>query len=88
MGSILAGCELQTPPEVKIDVVGTDAVARVEIVRNGEVVHTKQPHTAHDALEIRWRDESPLTTHGSYYYVRVVQADGQRAWSSPIWIES
>ncbi len=88
MGSILAGCELQTPPEVKIDVVGTDAVARVEIVRNGEVVHTEQPHTAHDALEIRWRDESPLTTHGSYYYVRVVQADGQRAWSSPIWIES
>ena len=30
--------------------------------------------------------ESEATTHGDYYYVRVTQLDGTRAWSSPWWV--
>jgi hypothetical protein len=32
-----------------------------------------------------WVDNQPKTGE-SYYYVRVIQANDQMAWSSPIWI--
>ena len=31
-------------------------------------------------------DADPIRGKESYYYVRVVQMDGQIAWSSPIWV--
>ena len=36
-----------------------------------------------------WFGEAPegVLTPGSWYYVRVVQVDGEAAWSSPIWID-
>jgi len=30
--------------------------------------------------------DNTLTKGESYYYVRVQQADGELAWSSPIWV--
>jgi len=43
-------------------------------------------------LEFVWEDRAPLadvTTNDGwvYYYVRLVQADGNIAWSSPVWID-
>ncbi len=38
-------------------------------------------HTA-----FRWTDEDDGQAV-NWYYVRVVQANGQMAWSSPIWVE-
>jgi len=32
------------------------------------------------------RDDAEPLAGERYYYVHVVQADGQQAWSSPIWI--
>ena len=35
-------------------------------------------------------EDAPATTPGQtdFYYVRVIQRNGQRAWSSPIWVEA
>jgi hypothetical protein len=34
-----------------------------------------------------WRLRQPDAQPGeNYYYVRVIQKDGQMAWSSPIWV--
>jgi hypothetical protein len=36
-------------------------------------------------VDLTYVDERPVAGE-SYYYVRVQQANGQMAWSSPIWI--
>ncbi len=69
---------------VRLAAIGTSAIARVDIIRDGQEVHTVQGSGA--SLELEWSDcpaEQPV-----YYYARVIQADGNAAWSSPIWIES
>jgi len=90
MGSILDGSSRPRSRKLAVDVIGTEAISRVEIIRNGEVAHSEDAEERRraklDSLQIQWTDDSPFTT-GLYYYVRVFQADGHRAWSSPIWVE-
>jgi hypothetical protein len=55
----------------------------LQIIRDGEIV-CEQPTSGRDA-ELEWTD--PAGPDGeSYYYLRVLQADGQMGWSSPVWI--
>jgi hypothetical protein len=35
-----------------------------------------------------YTDTAPPAAAGDYYYVRVTQLDGARAWSSPFWVDS
>jgi hypothetical protein len=62
---------------------GEGPLALLEIVKDGKVAW----HCECDDLDatIRWRDPAPPCKE-HYYYLHVVQADGQMAWSSPIWI--
>ena len=39
-----------------------------------------------EAYDRRFSYEEMAQTHGDYYYVRVTQLDGARAWSSPWWV--
>ncbi len=38
----------------------------------------------------RWTAQAPegLVRAGSWYYVRVIQVDGEIAWSSPVWVDA
>ena len=76
--------KLREPPALQITAVGTGPIARVVILKDGEVVETLKPGKA----EFRgsWTDPKP-TAGVHYYYVRVEQADGELAWGSPMWIE-
>ncbi len=57
---------------------------RVEIVKDGAIVW-QQPLNGLDQT-VEWTDpERPTDEH--YYYLHVIQADGQRAWSSPVWVK-
>ena len=69
--------------EVKATVHACEGIECVEVVRNGEVVHT-QPVGRLD-MTLTWCDPEP-TTGRSWYYVKVTQTDGERAWSSPVWV--
>jgi len=75
-------------------VVGTDELERVEIVRNNRVVHSCDCDS--ETAEVEWEDEENLAATClaptfsydrpfSFYYLRAVQKDRERAWSSPIW---
>lgn len=76
-------------------VAGTTALTKVQIIRNGTVLHTWEPNQY--AFEFAFDDLAPLqkvsidlkrgTYPFSYYYLRVVQQDGHIAWSSPIWVD-
>lgn len=78
---------------LRVEVHGTADLTHVEIIRNGAAVHRSEPQGM-DAL-LEWQDDEPfeavaMTGEYSpgpfvYYYVRVTQADGALAWSSPVW---
>lgn len=59
-------------------------LARVEIVRDGEVVHQMNGNGALD-VTVDWQDPEPIGGE-RYYYCHLVQTDGQQAWSSPVWV--
>jgi hypothetical protein len=64
-------------------IVGTAPVARVEVVRNNEVVHTQSGEGRVSRLDHRALLAASGTT---YIYLRVTQEDGQVGWTSPVWV--
>jgi hypothetical protein len=85
-GDHVMGDEFKTTqaPTLQLSVIGTAPLARIDILRDSEVMETIKPGKA----EYRgsWTDPKPQAgTH--YYYVRVQQADDELAWASPMWIE-
>ncbi len=88
MGNNIMGDEVRTDkPSLDVVVLGTGPLERVEVLRDGAVVHTEKP--AKNAAEARFHWDDPAPHKGekaSYYYVRVQQRDGQMAWASPLWV--
>jgi hypothetical protein len=88
MGTNIMGDEVRTgKPSLDVVVLGTSPLDRVDVLRDGKVMHTRRPEK--DSAEARFHWDDPAPTKGekaSYYYVRVVQKDGQMAWASPIWV--
>lgn len=85
-GAHIMGDEFKTKaaPTLTIHVSGTSVLSKVEVLRDSDVVAGIEPKNA--TCDSTWTDPRPLEgTH--YYYVRVVQQDGELAWSSPMWIE-
>ena len=87
-GQSVGGTVRGGPFEMSLEALGTEAITRVEVVENGKVVDTFEPGERHVTIN----SELPPSRVGCdglrYVYVRVCQRDGNRAWSSPIWLES
>ena len=73
------------PPEMQIKVLGTAPIALIEVIKDNAVVYSHRPTAERKLADLTWKD-SAAPTGTSYYYIRVQQADGQLAWSSPMWI--
>jgi hypothetical protein len=86
LGSHLMGEEVRTKePRFDVIVLGTGPIDKVEILRNNAVMHTLEPKG--DEARFTWQDRAPLQGEkASFYYVRVLQKDGNMAWGSPIWV--
>ena len=69
--------------EYGIKVEGTSDLSRVTLVRN-EQNHLQWEPMA-KAFAKTFTDESP-NNGVNRYYLRVEQADGNMAWSSPVWV--
>lgn len=81
MGDVLA---TSANPKFQIHAVGTGKIAKIDVLRDSDVVDTLKPGKA--AFTGEWSDpNAPAGQH--YYYVRVLQEDGEIAWGSPIWVE-
>jgi hypothetical protein len=70
-------------PEIEVAVEGTADLARIDIVKNGTFAYTTEPRAK--KAQFRFRDAQSAAGE-SYYYLRVIQADKQMAWASPIWV--
>ena len=86
----------ETPPLVQVDVRCDAPIRKIEIVRDGSLVHSEQLNTRD--LSLTWQDDScPPGEH--FYYVHILfegeevnphgniaSAYGVHAWSSPVWV--
>ena len=57
---------------------------RVEILKNGRVAHTTAPRA--DTAKVQWTDPQFASAQSCWYHVHVVQAGGEEALSSPVWV--
>jgi len=82
MGALIDAGETGAPNQrLEIEVVGTAPIARVDLIRSGR----SAPIEVEGEREWRHSRSIPPLLAGEYHYVRVVQADQQAAWSSPIY---
>jgi len=74
--------------ELTVLAAGTANLNTVEILKNNEVVNSQRG--SGKVIRLEWEDPADKRTGGreDFYYIRVTQTDGNRAWSSPIWIGS
>ncbi|MCD6407560.1 DUF3604 domain-containing protein [bacterium] len=86
---------LEKSREFYIEFHGTAPLKQIDIIRNGEIIHSFKKEK--NDLKVKWKDTEPIEeiffpeTEFSevpfiYYYVRVIQKDGEVAWASPVWI--
>ncbi|MHC4502043.1 MAG: DUF3604 domain-containing protein [Planctomycetota bacterium] len=75
-------------PEFTIEVGGTAALTGVVLCRYDGTAWTELPQAVPRGTD-RWSGTCRDTAFGrsGIYYVRITQADGENAWSSPIWVK-
>ena len=72
-------------PSFQVEVQGTAALDRMDCYWDGELAESRADLGGGVELKTTWSPRFELT--GEHYaYVHVVQADGNQAWSSPIWV--
>ena len=75
--------ETSSRPVLKLHAQGTDVVQEAVVIRDNRIVYTQSPGTAR--VDFTYADADPSKgTH--FYYARILQKNGQVAWSSPIWV--
>ena len=65
--------------------VGTGPIERVDLLRNNEIVKSWEGEGKDDLSGTFSRAEPVAETE--WWYIRVIQADTQMAWSSPSWVD-
>lgn len=75
---------LSGKPVLKFSIDGTAEIKRVTLVRNEQNHQQWEPKAT--TFSQTFTDETPLPGENRYY-LRVEQADGNMAWSSPVWVQ-
>jgi hypothetical protein len=77
--------EVEASPEFRVVIQGTAPLRKIQIVKNGQFVHTATPQRPTDSFHYVDHDLQP--GQQAYYYVRCEQEDERYGWSSPIWVQ-
>ncbi len=85
MGSEIS---IRSAPTLSVHVQGTAGLRAIEIVRDGQVFGGVNFHHGESIATSSFEMSDSLLIPGEsvYYYCRVIQEDGNMAWSSPIWV--
>jgi len=79
MGSDL---EVTGPCQIDYHVIGLADNVDVVLLRNNMEIRTDS--TDDGVVDVSFEDDAPVGEN--FYYLRVVQDNGERAWSTPIWV--
>ncbi len=87
-GEHLMGDEFDAdgPVSLKVFARGTEPIARVDIIKDFHHVYSTEPGS--EQVEFTWTDEENINRGPSWYYVRLIQEDGELAWGSPMWVHA
>jgi len=87
INSVLMGQDVavSSPPVIILTVCGTKKLESVELIKNGTVIAIRVP--TYDRIKFAFEDNDLRKGDKAYYYIRATQFDGERGWSSPIWVE-
>lgn len=66
---------------------GTTPIERIELIHDGEVIHTAQGNHIIETYE-HTLSRKDLSTGAHYFYVRVTQTSGDQAWASPFYVKA
>lgn len=83
MGSIVKAKQKRRIAAV---VAGTDKIETLEVIKNNRLLFSASP--GKDSCEATWTDTSQSGIREDFYYLKVTQADGEMAWTSPVWVRS
>ena len=81
MGSIL---KRRGKLPVEVTAASEVPISRIDLVKNGQDCKAEKP----DMQKVVWQSSIVSANSSDCYYVRLTRADGQMAWSSPIWVEA
>ncbi len=85
MGDVILNAgATQEAPQLLVRIGGTGAIQQIDLIKNRTFLYTTHPQTREASFEYTDKNATPGE---SWYYVRVLQEDGQLAWSSPIWVK-
>ncbi|HOK80398.1 MAG TPA: hypothetical protein PK303_06225 [bacterium] len=69
---------------ITADIHGCDIIKRIEVVRNGKIVHVENSENVDTTFQ--WQDKN--TEKGKFwYYLKITQRNKEVAYTGPIWIE-
>jgi hypothetical protein len=74
--------ESKTPVQIQSKIIGTGEILQVDIIKNNAIVKTYKPGSS----EFNFTYTDSAGAGQCYYYVRVIQKNGEMAWGSPAWI--
>jgi hypothetical protein len=80
MGDIF---ESKSPVKITANIIGTGDILQIDIIKNEKIIHTYKPGKAVFGFEYT---DAENKEKDAYYYVRVLQNDGEMAWGSPVWV--
>ena len=73
-----------TPVRITADLTGTQPIRRVDVIKDNRIVYSVTPDQKR--VEFQYADNASAPGE-SYYYLRVIQEDGEMAWGSPAWVD-
>ncbi|MGE5585074.1 MAG: CehA/McbA family metallohydrolase [Bacillota bacterium] len=83
MGQEIPVDDLCAERRISVSAIGEDVVSKIEVFKNGKVLCSSRGEGT--AASLDYVDGTPISSV-DYYYAKVTQADGARAWSSPVWV--
>jgi hypothetical protein len=86
MGSVIPAGEIAGAPVLSASVAAPWLIDRVQVIKSGSVAADFASTRHAMEAEFAWPDTAFDPTQPTYYYVRLSLADGEMAWSSPIWV--
>jgi hypothetical protein len=75
--------EASANQRVRVRAIGTGEISAVRLIRDGQFIYEAQPGTREVDLEYV---DTQAGTGSHWYYARIEQANGELAWSSPVWV--
>ncbi|MFH0964898.1 MAG: DUF3604 domain-containing protein, partial [Planctomycetota bacterium] len=80
MGSCIRGARQR---RIAARVIAGQTIRRLEVFRGDEVIRSVEPDSKEGELT---HTDGAAAAPGTFYYLRVTEESGDKAWSSPIWI--